>query len=74
MIDRATTPNAFARVLAVKPQKVLGWIASGELKALNCAEHRGGRQRGPELRIIRVAPEACRDGVHAQPAQGPGHV
>lgn len=45
MTDRATTPNALARRLGVKPQKVLAWIARGELRAVNLADHTGGRPR-----------------------------
>ncbi len=45
MIEKAISPNELARRLAVKPSKVLKWIALGELKAVNLAERRGGRPR-----------------------------
>ena len=45
MIDRATTPNALAKQLGIRPQKVLGWIARGELRAINMAETTAGRPR-----------------------------
>lgn len=45
MLDKAITPNQLAHRLAIKPSKVLKWIADGELKAVNLAERRGGRPR-----------------------------
>ena len=45
MTDRALSPPALARILAVKPSKVLGWIDTGELRAVNIAENRTGRPR-----------------------------
>ncbi len=45
MTDRAVSPNELARRLAVKPQKVLAWIARGELHAVNLADRTGGRPR-----------------------------
>jgi len=42
---RMLTPPQVARRLAVKPGKVLGWIKSGELKAINVAQRPSGRPR-----------------------------
>jgi hypothetical protein len=39
------TPRELARILRVSPDRVRGWIASGELPALNLARHRSGRPR-----------------------------
>lgn len=39
------TPPAIGRMLKVKSDKVLIWIRSGELKAVNIAEHAAGRPR-----------------------------
>jgi excisionase family DNA binding protein len=38
-------PPAVARLLAVKPAKVLTWIHRGELHAVDVSERRGGRPR-----------------------------
>ena len=46
------TPPAIARRYGVKPDKILAWIASGELAAINVAERPGGRPRW------RISPEA----------------
>ncbi len=45
MIVTAMTPPDVARRLGVKPQKVLTWIARGELRAVNLSERRDGRPR-----------------------------
>lgn len=42
------TPPQIARRLRVKPEKVVGWIRQGELRAINVA-HRGSRR--PRFRI-----------------------
>ncbi|MCA9188598.1 MAG: helix-turn-helix domain-containing protein [Pirellulaceae bacterium] len=39
------TPPEVARVFKVKPHKVLAWIQSGELRAINVATKIGGRPR-----------------------------
>jgi hypothetical protein len=39
------TPPQVARRHGVSPDKVLGWIHSGELRAINVAARRGGRPR-----------------------------
>lgn len=39
------TPPAIGRRYGVKPQKVLLWIANGELDAVNVAERPTGRPR-----------------------------
>jgi excisionase family DNA binding protein len=41
---RLTTREAGER-LAVNPEKILGWIKSGELPAINVAQKAGGRPR-----------------------------
>lgn len=53
--DAYLTPPQIARRYGVKPAKVLGWIASGELVAVNLADGPGGRPRW------RVSPEALAD-------------
>ena len=39
------TPPKYAERLGIKPEKVLGWIARGELRAINVAGRVGGRPR-----------------------------
>jgi hypothetical protein len=39
------TPPQVAQARALRISKVLSWIASGELQAINCAERMGGRPR-----------------------------
>jgi len=39
------TPPQIARMWGIKCHKVLAWIRSGELKAMNAAEKLGGRPR-----------------------------
>lgn len=45
MPDRALSAAALARLLGVHPAKILAWIRSGELAAVDLAESRGGRPR-----------------------------
>jgi len=45
MPETALTPPALARRYGVHPLKVLGWIRSGELRALNVAARPNGRPR-----------------------------
>jgi excisionase family DNA binding protein len=42
---RGYTPNELARLLRVSPDRVRGWIARGELRAVNMAEVRCGKPR-----------------------------
>ncbi len=42
---RGLTPRELAGILRVSPDKVLGWIRSGELRALNTSSVRCGRPR-----------------------------
>jgi hypothetical protein len=65
MIDTAMTPPAVARKLGVKPQKVLTFIATGELKAINLAERRGGRPRW------KVLPEALEQFLQSRSSSPP---
>ena len=44
-IPTKITPRALARRYRVSPDKVLGWIRSGELRAINVATKPGGRPR-----------------------------
>ncbi|MCB0909936.1 MAG: helix-turn-helix domain-containing protein [Nocardioidaceae bacterium] len=39
------TPPEVAKLWGIKPHKVLAWIRSGELRAMNAAEQLGGRPR-----------------------------
>ncbi len=39
------TPPQLARLWGISPDKVLTWIRSGQLRAVNVATHRGGRPR-----------------------------
>ena len=39
------TPPEIARLYGVSPDKVLGWIRAGELRAINIATKLGGRPR-----------------------------
>jgi len=39
------SPPQIARRWGVSPQKILAWIRSGELRAIDAATHRGGRPR-----------------------------
>lgn len=45
MADRYLTPPALARQYGVNSDKVLAWIESGELSAVNVASRVGGRPR-----------------------------
>ena len=42
---RKLTPPQYARELGTDTAKVLSWIKSGELPAMNAARHPGGRPR-----------------------------
>ena len=44
-IIRGHTPRELSRLLRVSPDKVLSWIRSGELGAINTASRRCGRPR-----------------------------
>jgi len=64
MTDRALSPPALAKRLAVKPSKVLGWIEAGELKAVNIATSRAGRPRW------KILPDALEEFLSAR-SNGP---
>ena len=61
--DRASTPPVVARQLGVDAHKVLRWIASGELRAVNVGD--GTR---PRWRIMADDLRAFLDRRAAQPA------
>lgn len=48
--DRMLTPPAIARLLGISQDKVLGWIRSGELRAVDVADR---ASRAPRYRIAR---------------------
>jgi len=43
--DTYSTPPEIAKRLRIRPDKVLGWIKSGELAAFDVSETVGGRPR-----------------------------
>ena len=45
MSESYKTPPEIAKELRIRPDKVLTWIRSGELVAVNLAENIGGRPR-----------------------------
>jgi excisionase family DNA binding protein len=66
MSERATlTPPEVAARLRVSADKVLGWIAAGELPAVNVAARPGGR---PRWRIDAAALRAFEARRSSQPA------
>ncbi|MDY0168499.1 MAG: helix-turn-helix domain-containing protein [Thermoguttaceae bacterium] len=65
MTDRALSAAALARRLGVHPHKVLGWIRSGELRAVDLAERRGGRPRW------KIMPAALDEFLSARQSQPP---
>jgi len=68
---RYLSPPAIAKELSVKSQKVLSWIKSGELVAINLAESATGR---PRWRIYRDAFDLFLENRTArQPAAPPTH-
>lgn len=44
-LPRYITPPMYAKLLGVNPDKILAWIACGELRAVNVADRVGGRAR-----------------------------
>ena len=42
---RGYTPNELAKLLRVSPDRIRAWIRTGELGAVNVAQHRCGRSR-----------------------------
>ena len=62
-IDRASTPPVVARQLGVDSHKVLRWIASGQLRAVNVGD--GSR---PRWRIMPDDLQAFLERRAAQPA------
>ena len=65
MTDRALSAAALARRLGVAPGKVLVWIRSGELRAVDLAERRGGRPRW------KIMPAALDEFLSARASQPP---
>ena len=45
MVNASITPPELAKRYGVSPDKVLGWIRNGELRAINVATKPGGRPR-----------------------------
>jgi excisionase family DNA binding protein len=62
------TPPEVARLWGVSPDKVLAWIAGGELRAVNAATRPGGRPRWLIDRADLAAFEAARAARPAAPA------
>jgi excisionase family DNA binding protein len=67
-VDEYLTPPQVARVLHVRPDKVLSWIRSGELDAVDVSERRGGR---PRWRIWRNDLDIFLERRRAKPATKP---
>ncbi len=44
-IERGFTPPELAKLMGIQSMKIIGWIRSGELRAINLATKRGGRSR-----------------------------
>ena len=44
-IERDLTPPQLAKLKGIEPEKILGWIRSGELRAVNYAQRSTGRPR-----------------------------
>jgi hypothetical protein len=62
---RKLTPPEIARRYGIHPDKVLGWIRRGELRAVNVAANPRGR---PRWRIDPIDLEAFEQRRSAQPA------
>ena len=60
---RHITPPMLARQYGVKPDKILAWIARGELRAVNVAERIGSRPRW------RISPAAIAEFEHRRAAK-----
>ena len=45
IVRTAISPPILAARWGIKPEKVIAWIRSGELRAFNAARRRGGRPR-----------------------------
>ncbi len=62
------TSNELARVLRVSPDRVRGWIRSGELQAINVAAVRCGRPKFVVLPSHLAAFEASHQAAEPEPA------
>jgi hypothetical protein len=62
------SPPQIARQLGVKPAKILGFIARGELRAIDVSEHRGKRPRWKVSHEALAAFLAVRESRQAAPA------
>lgn len=63
-VERMLTPPQVARRLGVSPEKILGWVKCGELRAADLSVRRGGR---PRYRIDLVDLELFLAGRTARP-------
>ncbi len=61
------SPPAIAERLGVSPEKVIRWIARGELRAVNLADRLGGR---PRWRVSQADLESFLAARAAQPRPG----
>ena len=68
MTTSTLTPPQYAKKLGISPDKVLAWIRSGELRAINVAAKPGGR---PRWRISEAAIEAFEARRSATPPTKP---
>ena len=62
---RYLSPRQHARLWGINPSKVLGWIRSGRLKAINLAESTLGRPR------YKISPESVREFERGRQATPP---
>lgn len=63
------TPPTIAKLYVVSPDKVLAWIRSGELRAINVVSKAGGRPRYRVSAADLAAFEAARAAVPARPTR-----
>jgi excisionase family DNA binding protein len=63
------TPPEIAKRLRIRPSKVLAWIQSGELAALNIAEKANGKR--PRYRVATEALKAFHASRRVIPAPAP---
>jgi transposase len=66
--DYSLSPPQIARRLRVKPSKVIRWIRTGELTAIDVSEKRGGRPRW------HVAPEDLQRFLESRSSRRPARA